>query len=562
MALARRKNMSAESEKGVIRGRVVHGSSKIPVRNAEVHADKKDYESRWTPTNTDGSFRIEELPEGEYKVGCTAFGISKTKSRIHVSGVKETDDVVLSIDLGMEIHLHIQEGDAFREVPSLNSGRRGVVRVESKVKAENLGDYEFVSEGTLVESSRGNEVTVTSMQPGSYPFTALIRGSKPGANSGLYAMTELGTQIEISEPEVNYVAGEVGVQLRRAQVDHTPDQVLWSAIRLHTRRIAFGPYQHFINRVLVGEERELPGELKQRLNELGKPMHGVGAYEVLRLATEAFLLMHCGVKLDPREGDQRFFDRYSESARLQERVTFRFVQEKLREYLGSPQQLPYITRVIEEAFPWDEERGDRHDSVLTSRRLNEPCLLELIWSYWHEEGMLAQTMNAVTRRFQNVRAPGGRDPLAHLEIDPLRPLNNILWGFIQDEFRRLTVKRRAYEYNHQYGLTLYGKAVSHMTPADSRSKFLEAFHNLLHLCSIFFKEDNDTTVIADGYPLLHASKEVHLLLAQGAQNQFGDLPWTARGNAVAAMDAGAAENPRLPPEPGHGPLYRSLDAAG
>ena len=192
--------MSAESEKGVIRGRVVHGSSKIPVRNAEVHADKKDYESRWTPTNTDGSFRIEELPEGEYKVGCTAFGISKTKSRIHVSGVKETDDVVLSIDLGMEIHLHIQEGDAFREVPSLNSGRRGVVRVESKVKAENLGDYEFVSEGTLVESSRGNEVTVRSMQPGSYPFTALIRGSKPGANSGLYAMTELGTRSKFPSP--------------------------------------------------------------------------------------------------------------------------------------------------------------------------------------------------------------------------------------------------------------------------------------------------------------------------------------------------------------------------
>jgi hypothetical protein len=146
--------------------------------------------------------------------------------------------------------------------------------------------------------------------------------------------------------------------------------------------------------------------------------------------------------------------------------------------------------------------------------------------------MLAQAMNAVTRRFQNVRAPGGRDPLAHLEIDPLRPLNNILWGFIQDEFRRLTVKRRAYEYNHQYGLTLYGKAVSHMTPADSRSKFLEAFHNLLHLCSIFFKEDNDTTVIADGYPLLHALKEVHLLLAQGAQNQFGDLPWTARAEML------------------------------
>jgi hypothetical protein len=142
--------------------------------------------------------------------------------------------------------------------------------------------------------------------------------------------------------------------------------------------------------------------------------------------------------------------------------------------------------------------------------------------------MLAQTMNAVTRRFQNVRGAGERDPIAHLEIDPLRPMNNILWGFVQDEIHRLSVKRRAYEYEHQYGLTLYGKAVREMRPADSRSKFLEAFHNLMHLCSVFFKEDNDTTVIADGYPLLNALKEVHLLLAQGAHNQFGDLPWTAR----------------------------------
>jgi hypothetical protein len=146
--------------------------------------------------------------------------------------------------------------------------------------------------------------------------------------------------------------------------------------------------------------------------------------------------------------------------------------------------------------------------------------------------MLAQTMNAITRRFQNVRSPGDRDPIAHLEIDPLRPMNNIIWGVIQDEIRRLSVKRRAYEYEHQYGLSLYGKAIRDMRPADSRSKFLEAFHNLLHLCSIFFKEDNDTTVIADGYPLLNALKEVHLILAQGAHNQFGDMPWTARAEMM------------------------------
>ena len=44
---------------------------------------------------------------------------------------------------------------------------------------------------------------------------------------------------------------------------------------------------------------------------------------------------------------------------------------------------------------------------ILQEKLTNPCLLELIWSYWHEEGMLVQTMNAITRRFQNVRGVVG-----------------------------------------------------------------------------------------------------------------------------------------------------------
>jgi hypothetical protein len=119
-------------------------------------------------------------------------------------------------------------------------------------------------------------------------------------------------------------------------------------------------------------------------------------------------------------------------------------------------------------------------------------------------------------------------------LDPLRPVNNLLWGYIQDEINRLSVSRRAYEYLHEYGLTLYGKATAGMYPAETRSKFLEAFHNLLYQTSKFYKEDFQTTVIADGYPLLNALQEVHLVLAQGAHNQFGDLPYTARAEMLLA----------------------------
>jgi hypothetical protein len=51
---------------------------------------------------------------------------------------------------------------------------------------------------------------------------------------------------------------------------------------------------------------------------------------------------------------------------------------------------------------------------------------------------------------------------------------------------------------------------------------------LLYRTALFYREDADTTVIAEAFPLLNALKEVHLLLAEGAHNQFGDLPWTAR----------------------------------
>lgn len=161
-------------------------------------------------------------------------------------------------------------------------------------------------------------------------------------------------------------------------------------------------------------------------------------------------------------------------------------------------------------------------------KIRFPTMIELIWSYWHEEGMLVQAMNALSMRFQNRRGPGGRDPLANLEIDPLRPLTSFLWGFVQDEQHRLSVARRAYEYDHHYGFSLHGKAIPPLRTADSRTRFLEAFHNLLFQCVKFYNEDDDTTRIADAFPVLNSLKEVHMLLTEGGHNQYGDLPWTAR----------------------------------
>ena len=197
---------------------------------------------------------------------------------------------------------------------------------------------------------------------------------------------------------------------------------------------------------------------------------------------------------------------------------------------------PYLEQVFSALDATDRQRliPRRDDVTPLLHRAADPadhvaCLVELIWSYWHEQGMLVQTMNAVSLRFQNRRSsPAARDPLANMEIDPLRPVNNLLWGFVQDEFNRLSVPRRSSEYDHQYGLKLVGRAVPGSPAADSRSKFLEAFHDLMLRTKLFYDEDADRTVESNAFPLLNGLREVHLLLAEGAHNQFGDLPWTAR----------------------------------
>ena len=190
--------------------------------------------------------------------------------------------------------------------------------------------------------------------------------------------------------------------------------------------------------------------------------------------------------------------------------------------------LPMMRR-LRENLRGVPEKGTAADdcSGFLKSRLECPPLLELIWSYWMEQGMLVQGINAIALRFQNQRR-GIVDPLSRMDITWLRPLNGLLWGYIQEESDRLTLVRRAYEYDHHYGLRLQGRKVPVLNPADSRPRFLEAFHLLLAEATRYYRLAMDTTVRPDTFPVLNALKELHLILSEGAANQFGDLPATAR----------------------------------
>jgi hypothetical protein len=188
--------------------------------------------------------------------------------------------------------------------------------------------------------------------------------------------------------------------------------------------------------------------------------------------------------------------------------------------------LPYYERVIKEVGNFFNTAGSIYNNAFFKTRL-QGTRSELLWSYWHEEGMLVQTINAIALRFQNIGL-GGRDPLANFELDSLRPISNILWGYVQDAQHRLNIVRRNYEYQSQYGIRLIGKAAPDLLPVTSRSNFIGAFHNLLHKCSLYFRDVDNLTIRADAFPLLNALREVNLLLTEGMHNQFNDLSVTAR----------------------------------
>jgi hypothetical protein len=352
-------------------------------------------------------------------------------------------------------------------------------------------------------------------------------------------------------------ASSVDVQMQRAEMPPTDDQALWVVIRKATDAISYNHYERFMDVVMCPESHDKGDELledegitrhsvRAMRTRRSLPFPDVEAYRLLKAATEVFLMTKCGVKLERSQlpFPPRDFDRNNESNRLNRNVDYEEVAKLWKELLSRPDAavngqvtIPYlalIRRRLKEYglvhYPSQTSEEDKLAEVcqgLLLEKLTRPCLLELIWSYWHEEAMLVQTMNAISLRFQNIKV-SHRDPLARFDIDSLRGLGNLLWGYIQDEQHRLTVPRRAYEYDHHYGLTLQGKAVPTLRSADSRSKFLEAFHSLLYQCVLFYAQDDDTTVIADGFPVLNALKEVNLLLAEGAHNQYGDLPSTAR----------------------------------
>lgn len=338
-------------------------------------------------------------------------------------------------------------------------------------------------------------------------------------------------------------SGAREVTMNRTKVPVTKDEIFASIVNGSTDQLDVNQYFDFMDLIFakVRPDKTVGTEQAQIAKYLQIPtdpfpLGGGDAFRVLSTATELFVLSRCGVM----RGKPLDLTTAEEEARFGHHLP-KAMNEMWKDYLepvpiGHGNELdilPYLNLIRRKLGDIGTVRASAASLIdqqagLVREKLLHPPMLELIWCYWMEEAMVVQSFNAILRRFQNLRTAGERDPLAALEIDPLRSVAHLLWGWTQDEQSRLSVLRRAYEYTHAYGFTLHGKAVSELRTADRRSKFLESFHTLLSRASQFYKADDNTIVHADAFALLNAIKETHYILSQAASNQFPDIAITAR----------------------------------
>jgi len=379
------------------------------------------------------------------------------------------------------------------------------------LKLEGPGQLPTIPAEQTIDSQAEFVLDVSNLNDGQ--FHCFVYGRDNKGNESDNPLGEIRFYLD-SENDIQQV------RLGRAGFEQTDDEIFWDAIK--EKQLGFNAYVSFINKILYLDSPEYDDAKRKRVSSQG-PFVGVREYNLLKYGTAFYMLNHSALQAD-----------------------------EIKAYLGNDNILPYyenLSDAYKEAikeYPLQvlKDRGkDRDDKEFIKSRFENPFFIELIWSYWMEQGMLMQAMSLMSFRFQNINA-GNIGQLARFDLSPLRGLSHILWGFIQDEQHRLSLPRRLQEYNHEYGLTLTGKSAPPFIASDSRSKFLEAFHNLLTTTSIFYKEADDTTRIADAFPVLNSLKEVHLLLAEGNHNAYGNLTWTARHEMMMAQYIFAREEVR------------------
>lgn len=374
------------------------------------------------------------------------------------------------------------------------------------------------------------QIDTAGLEPGDYTIELTVNGELMQKKYGFYVA-----------PSNRVVAD---VTHHRSGGFKTKDQALWVAIRNHSQRIGFDQYSRFIDTLFrdaggAGEIFGFEDAARPFSGTLQRAIHlGLGSdqmHTLLSTATEVYLAVRSGLAIDPEllDMDQergRLRDTTMTQARLLDGIT------KYLESTGNIQALPYIRRIAEsliasEVLSDNSGNGFDIERQFIRRRVGNPPLLELIWSYWMEEAGLSQAMYAITRRVGNESA-GDFDPLTEFELDCIRPVSAFILGANKD-LRVSTIKERALEYAKHYGILLQGNAVKDLRPADVRTQFLPAYHDLLRKAVEFIDLSSNTQVEANPFHLHNAIRNLHLVLSESAHNAYVDVAWRSRAEMLS-----------------------------
>ena len=360
--------------------------------------------------------------------------------------------------------------------------------------------------------------------------------------------------------DVQNISGETTVSMTRTETEFTEDVAFWTGIRNSTDALSFNTYLRFMDWIFCGGQPPTPGfeakrfgaknlEYKDLLTKRFLPFTDSDAYRVVKAATEAFVMVNCGV-LQGKDRLLQAFDRVRDNAYLDRRDLPTPPNELSEvfndEYLVSvnrnggvlPYVLPYLA-VIRKKLPDIPIKSIAFEDAVPGRACRQ--LLRDIARETRQPLPVGTHLVLLARR-RDARANGER----HYPALPERTGTHFRGPAVQSGDGSAAPAQQPVLGLHPGraapadGGTTPLRVRPPLRPApgrQGRAEFPTRRHPVeisgslsppVASRTVFYKQDDDTTVKADAFPVLNALKEVHLILSQGAHNQFGDLPSTAR----------------------------------
>ncbi len=95
------------------------------------------------------------------------------------------------------------------------------------------------------------------------------------------------------------------VSMQRAFVPPTTDQMLWVIIRKSANALGFNRYLDFIDPIMCGDEPASRAAVNRSVAvknlqaNRALPFPDIEPYRLLKVATEVFMMAHCGCVVDP-----------------------------------------------------------------------------------------------------------------------------------------------------------------------------------------------------------------------------------------------------------------------